>query len=271
MCNYGLPARLLIAIAIGVLAWRVAVAAEPVRATIDLKAVPLAEALNRLQDASGLHLAFSTDLVKDAEPVTLSAKDEPVDAVLLRILRPRGLECIYTGKTMAAIVRADSNMGMAKAAGRAMRTFARLARKLEGAVQEGDEVKVPGWVEEDDRALAEAYVELNCVMDHFARGARRQKGSISKEDIDDAQRALECFDPDVRIGMTSSSAYFHLKDVRTADALAEMAAHPDPLVRAAAVIIKAGWRPYESWFSTDLCQAAAEGDPDALVPGRPVS
>ncbi|HUU69191.1 MAG TPA: hypothetical protein VM186_06685, partial [Planctomycetota bacterium] len=46
---------------------------------------------------------------------------------------------------------------------------------------------------------------------------------------------------------------------------------PDPLVRAAAVIIKAGWRPYESWFSTDLCQAAAEGDPDALVPGRPVS
>jgi len=85
--------------------------------------------------------------VKDAEPVTISARDEPVDSVLLRILRPRGMEFIYTAESMAAIVRADSDAGMAKAAGRALRTFARLARKLEGAVQEGDEVRVPGWTE----------------------------------------------------------------------------------------------------------------------------
>ena len=65
-------------------------ATEPSRVTLDLRAAPLPAALREIQESSGLHLAFSDDLVKDAEPVTLSVKDEPVDDVLRKILRPRG-------------------------------------------------------------------------------------------------------------------------------------------------------------------------------------
>ncbi|HUW35561.1 MAG TPA: hypothetical protein VM223_28455, partial [Planctomycetota bacterium] len=246
--------------------------AQTNRITIDLNAVPLRTALTRLQDASGLHLAFSDDVVRDAEPVTLSAKDEPIDAVLLRILRPRGLECIYTGETMAAIVRAGSDMGMAKTAGRAIRVLARLARKIESAKQVGDEIVMPEWKDEDDRALAEAYVELDCVQDYFAR--RLQNDSISDKDIDEAQRSLECHDPEVRIGLTATYSYFRMDEQppwdpeRVAASVAKMAADPDPLVRAAAVIVKAGWSTYRPWCP-DSSQAAAEGDADALVLGKP--
>ena len=163
--------------------------------SLELNAAPLTEALNRLQDASGLHLAFAEDLVRDAQPVTLSARDEPVDSVLLRVLRPRGLECIYTGETMAAIVRAATDEGMAKAAGRALRTFARLEKKLEGAVQEADEVRVPGWEEEDDRALAEGLVDLMSAIyftDHHQRTSRSLVSGFPK--------MLNGFDRDVRVG-----------------------------------------------------------------------
>ncbi|HUW30777.1 MAG TPA: hypothetical protein VM223_04130, partial [Planctomycetota bacterium] len=79
-----MPKQMLIAAAVVGLALRVADAGEPAAVSMDLDATPLAEALNRLQEASGLRLAFSTDVIKDAQPVTLSAKDEPVDSVLLR-------------------------------------------------------------------------------------------------------------------------------------------------------------------------------------------
>jgi len=240
---------------------------------VTLNGVPLSSALTRIQDASGLRLAFASDLVRDAEPVTLSAKDEPVDSVLRRILRPRGMEFIYTADTMAAIVPQASEAGMAKAAGRALRTFARLARKMETARQEGDEIVMPEWEEKDDWALAEAYVELDCVQDYFAR--RLQNDSISKEEMDEMRRALECHDPEVRIGLTTTYCSYYRMDEqplehpeRVGESIAKMAADPDPLVRAAAVIVKAGWNTYRTWCP-DSAQVAADGDADALVPGRP--
>ena len=244
-------------------------ACEAARAvSFDLRAVPLAASLTRVEQASGLHLAFSQDLVKDAEPVTLTAENESVADVLRAILRPCGLECIYTGETMAAIVSADSDMGMAKAAGRAIRVLARPARKLDSAQQKGDEVVMPDWTGADDRALAEAYAELNCVKDYFIRRGR-QKMAISKDDILSAQLALERFDPEVRIGISATGLYFSASDERTAEALTKMARDADALVRGAAVIIRAGWSPYELWVSPDLPKAAAEADPDALLPGQP--
>ncbi|HUU68870.1 MAG TPA: hypothetical protein VM186_05065 [Planctomycetota bacterium] len=217
--------------------------------SIDLNAAPLRTALTRLQDASGLHLAFAADLVRDAEPVTLSAKDEPVDAVLLRILRPRGLECIYTGETMAAIVRADSNMGMAKAAGRAMRTFARLEKKLENAVQVGDEVKVPGWVEEDDdRELAEAAVDFAAALRYF--GLR--EGLVGK--LDAVPGMLGSTDVDARTGACVPAVIFtHVGNempFEESEAIAEILqkalADRDPAVRGSGLLTVASLNTFGS-------------------------
>ena len=232
--------------------------------SIDLNAAPLRTALTRLQDASGLHLAFAADLVRDAEPVTLSAKDEPVDAVLLRILRPRGLECIYTGETMAAIVRADSDIGMAKAAGRAMRTLARLERKLEGAVQEGDEVRVPGWSDEDDRALAEGIIDMVALDDLYWLQQPYQSHPI------DLPRLLKTYDSSVRIG--ACAAAFNMRGQQpgrpaereaVTESVLKALADPDPSARAGAVFILSclrsffnGWQPAVQKALVDSANAA---------------
>ncbi|HUW30778.1 MAG TPA: hypothetical protein VM223_04135 [Planctomycetota bacterium] len=214
--------------------------------SIDLNTVPLPAALTRLQDASGLRLAFAADLVRDAEPVTVSAKDEPVDAVLLRILRPCGLECIYTGETMAAIVRADSDVGMAKAAGRAIRTLARLASKIQSARQVGDEIVMPEWEEGDDRALAEAVAEVVRATNYFAQGLLK---AVWSYDYDSAYKAvmemLDCFDGNVRLGAAIAARTIGHRllneslNQRLADCLAKVAGDPDPLVRAAGIAVKA--------------------------------
>ncbi|HUW30285.1 MAG TPA: hypothetical protein VM223_01595 [Planctomycetota bacterium] len=221
--------------------------AQPERtATLDLRAVPLSSALTRLQDASGLHLAFAADLVRDAEPVTLSAKDEPVDSVLLRILRPRGLECIYTGETMAAIVRADSDVGMAKMAGRAVRIIAGLEGKLEKAVQVGDEVRVPEWEDGDDRALAEGILDV-CASLYFF-GNDRAKGDAPV----DLARLLTAYDGDVRAGafapagtgILPGSSHPRLTapggPAALEPAIRRLLGDPDPVVRGSGIMVVSG-------------------------------
>jgi len=209
--------------------------------SLEFKDLPLPAALTRVQDASGLRLAFSNDLVRDAEPVTLSAKDEPVDAVLLRMLRPRGFECIYTGETMAAVVRADTDAGMAKAAGRALRTFARLERKLEKAVQVGDEVKVPEWTDEDDRALAEGIVDLATAAYFFNQRKRETGGKPF-----DLARLLNIFDKDVRVGTCCPATETRGQETRSPEELAALEAavrkaidDPDPEIRATGIFLVA--------------------------------
>ena len=205
--------------------------------SIDFNATPLAEALNRLQQVSGLRLAFSNDVVNEAEPVTLKAENEPVDDVLLRMLRPRGLECVYTGESMAAVVRAESDMGMAKMAGRALRTFVRLEKKLEGAVQAGDEVRVPGWTKEDDRELAEAIADsLACVSycEMKGRDGTNEFGASAAE----ATRLMVSFDPEVRAAMAIIVAEWQQAGAsddgwaRLREAAGGPRQDPDPLVRA---------------------------------------
>jgi len=267
---------ILLAAAICLLACSILPAAEPPprsnKLSVNLEATPLDYFLSIVQKSCNLRMAYEHDLVANARPVTLHVEDAELDAVLHAALAPSGLEFICTGETMAAIVRADSDMAMAKAAGRAIRTLARLARKIESARQVGDEIVMPEWKDEDDRALAEAYVELDCVQDYFAR--RLQNDSISDKDIDEVQRSLECHDREVRIGLTATYSYFRMDEQppwdpeRVAASVAKMAADPDPLVRAAAVIVKAGWSTYRPWCP-DSAPAAADGDADALVPGGP--
>ena len=213
-------------------------AAEPARVTLDLRAALLPSALTRIQDASGLRLAFASDLVKDAEPVTISAKDEPADSILHRILRPRGMEFICTAESMAAIVRADSDMAMAKAAGRALRTFARLAKKLEGAVQEGDEVRVPGWEDGDDRALMEGIVDVSGAASFFSQ--RRWETDKQR----DLSRLLNSFDSDVRVGTCCAAAATWPPESRSPHELAQLEAavlqamrEPDPAIRATGIYV----------------------------------
>jgi len=167
--------------------------------TIDLTDVPLAEALDQIQQTSGIRIAYSPELIANTKPVTLKTDNEPVDEVLHRILRPNGLEFIYTGENVAAIVRADSDMGMAKMVGRALRTFFQLEEKLEAAEQHGDEVRVPGWTDADDRALAEAYIDLMSAQLYFAKTVDHSAFGASPW-LDETGRAMKAYDRDVRAG-----------------------------------------------------------------------
>ncbi|HUW34571.1 MAG TPA: hypothetical protein VM223_23430 [Planctomycetota bacterium] len=262
-----LIARAIITLSFAVLLMHAGHAEEPGvmrQVRIEFNQVPLPAALARLQEASGLHLAFSNDLVRDAAPVTLSAKDEPVDSVLLRILRPRGLECIYTGETMAAIVRADSDVGMAKMAGRAIRTLAALARKLDSAKQVGDEIVMPEWMDEDDRALVETIFELDCANKH--RWALHLSEGTD-ESVERLAAMLECFDGDVRLGSAGLAYPMWQADPagkqgrRIAAALGRMRQDGDPLIRGAAVVVRCTQRGKmrDSLFSMfrDAIEAAA--------------
>ena len=212
--------------------------------SMDMTDTPLPAALTRLQDASGLHLVFSDDLVRDAEPVTLSAKDEPVGDVLLRMLRPRGLECIYTGETMAAIVPAATDEGMAKASGRALRTFARLDPKVENARQVGDEVQVPDWTDADDRALAEALVDILSAI-FFADHHQRTSPTL----IPDVLKMLDSYDQDVRVGCIIAAIEGGWRPetdddgLRLREAVRKMSADPDPAIRAIGTFLWIRLRP----------------------------
>ncbi|HUW30284.1 MAG TPA: hypothetical protein VM223_01590, partial [Planctomycetota bacterium] len=150
---------------------------------------------------------------------------------------PRGLEFIYTAETMAAIVRADSDMGMAKAAGRALRTLARLARKLEGAVQEGDEVRVPGWEEGDDRELAEGIVDALASVSYFQMRGGEGTGEVDLL-LQDAEQLMASFDADVRAAVPVMVAQWNRAEIpdgcwtRLREAAARPRQDPDPVVRA---------------------------------------
>jgi len=228
--------------------------------TVDFKAIPLPAALTRFQDASGLRLAFASDLVKDAEPVTLSAKDESADSVLHRILRPRGLEFIYTAETMAAIVRADSDMAMAKAAGRAIRTLARLARKIDSAKQAGDEIVMPEWEDADDRAMAEAVIDGAGACLFF--GEQRMMPGAA------CARLLAVYDRDVRVGACVAAAECELRQLEDRDAIiasvTETLADEESAVRAAGLVAMSCLRAcYGRQWEVDANQATAAGAKDA--------
>jgi hypothetical protein len=57
--------------------------------TLTLTDESLPNALDQIQKASGIRLAYSQELVADAKPVTLKAEDEPSDDVLHRLLEPQ--------------------------------------------------------------------------------------------------------------------------------------------------------------------------------------
>ncbi|HRU06896.1 MAG TPA: hypothetical protein P5137_14105, partial [Candidatus Brocadiia bacterium] len=129
-----------------------AVLAAPAAVTLDLKNVPLAEALAKFQDVT---VQDPSGLLAKTGPVTLAAKDLDADAALYAILRPQGLECVWLADNRVRLYPAESAVGMAKTAGRSLRTFVNLVAKLEKAVSEGDEVRVPDWLDTDDTRLAQ--------------------------------------------------------------------------------------------------------------------
>ena len=240
-----MPMTPLTAIAISVLALSLATAAPPLRVTIELNATPLAEALNRLQDASGLRLAFSNDAIAGAEPVALSAKDEPVDDALLKILRPRGLEFIRIDAASGVVIRADTDLAMAKRLGGALRTLASLASKLDAARQEGGGVVVPGWTDADDRGAAGAVVELLAAHDYFRPWRMPGVPQPNAEAVIPSREAIlwaaRAADADARAGVGAAfgirSSPRALGSPRLGDASVREAVHTlrndrDPLVRA---------------------------------------
>jgi len=165
--------------------------------SLDLKDASLVDALKQVEQESGLQLAYAQELVENAKPVTLKVENVPAGEVLRLILRPRGLEFIQTSDTMAAIVPAASDMGMAKMFGRALRTFARLEKKLEAAEQHGDEVRVPGWTDADDRALAGAAIDVFSAAFYFDMN-RNWNAKDWDAWIAAAKRMISAYDPDVR-------------------------------------------------------------------------
>jgi|GEM_PF-6850059 len=212
-------------------------AAEEHLVSIELNAVPLAEALDKLQQASGIRLAYSPDLLEGAPPVTLSAENEPVGEILYRMLLPNGLVAVFTSADVGAIVQQASPMGMTKLAGRALRTFVRLELKLEAAHRDGDEVRVPGWTDADDRALLEAIADFTAAMFYLGDTFNRE---LFKEPL--FLRMMTIHDKDVRVGVFRPAAQTYMRSEETRDttmitqALRAMVTNEDEQVRASGIL-----------------------------------
>ena len=169
--------------------------AEP-RVSVNYNKTPFKDALLDFQQKSGFRLAFSEKLISHAAPVTLQKENAPAEKVLLEILRPEGLEAVQTDQKLAAVVPGYSDLGMAKAFGRSLLTGIRLGNKLDGAVTDGDEVRVPGWTDEDDADLAMGITDVIISIVYFEKTRRLE--------YTDAEQRLEMLvksaDPAVRAG-----------------------------------------------------------------------
>jgi len=91
----------------------------------------------------------------------------------------------------------QTRLDILHAAGHALRTLARLEAKLEKAHQEGDEVRVPGWTVDDDRALARALADLTAAG-HYANMAGLSRTAALP--IENVEALLRSPDADLRVG-----------------------------------------------------------------------
>jgi hypothetical protein len=212
-------------------------AAVPARVSVAYAGMPLKDALRQFQEASGLRLAYAEDLLAGAAPVTLRLDDAPAERVLRELLRPQGLEAVLTDKNLAAIVPARSDLGMAKAFGRALDIGLRLGNKLDGAVVVGDEVKVPGWTAEDDEDLALGITDLVTAIAYASSRSWTNSSQVGQDERVEAIRALlQSADPLVRAGALTLLANYGVMNSGIREFGREIEqgfADPHPVVRTA--------------------------------------
>src|SRR5207253_2314856 len=107
---------------------------------IDLKHVPVVDALKYLEVQASVKISCAPELLLGLDSVTLQAQSVPAEELFYNILNPRGLELVQSGPAEWQVVAGSTELGLLKSFGRALRTFIRLELKLEGAKQAGDEV-----------------------------------------------------------------------------------------------------------------------------------
>ena len=133
-----------------------------------------------------------------------------------------------------------SDVDIARDIGRAIRTFVRLEAKLEGAVQDGDEVHVPGWTDADDLTLADAIADFTA---GFAYHEMTRRGEMADAfGPGGIEGALRSADADVQVGAGVITAVFwqwggqpRPETKAIANAVLDMTRSEDPCVRAAGV------------------------------------
>lgn len=192
-------------VAILLLAAGTACAGEAPGVSIDLKDVPLADAIDRLQGEADFRIGYSHDLIEGLAPVTLRADGEPAERVLRRMLRPRGLEFIRTADALGAVIPAESDVAMAKTLGSAVRTFSEFARMLDRVEQNGNELKLPEHAERDVRAFAEAIIDYHTAWKWFSLKRTWLSAQVTAWHAKDVplevlQRLASAHDADVRAG-----------------------------------------------------------------------
>jgi|GEM_PF-5472816 len=215
-------------------------AAEPARVSVAYAGIPLKDALRQFQEVSGLRLAYAEDLLAGAAPVTLKRGNAPAEKVLRELLRPQGLEAVLTDKNLAAIVPAWSDLGMAKAFGRALSTGLRLGNKLDGAVVEGDEVRVPGWTADDDEDLALGITDFVAAIAYASSRSWINSGQgVQDERVEAIRALLRSADPLVRAGALTLLANYGVMNSGIREFGREIEqgfADPHPAVRTASAI-----------------------------------
>jgi hypothetical protein len=209
----------------------------PAKITVRYEKTPLPQVLKDLGAKLGVRLAFSAKSVAGAEPVTLELRDASPERVLRAVLRPRGLVAVHTGAKVAAILPAATDIGVAKTLGSAVRTSVRLAKKLGGAVQKGDEVQVPGWSPTDDEDVALVVADIVTCALYGELLEKQLPGSAGVASL--VKRLTSSADGDVRAGAVLAyragcggwNGERWEPDAAPPDLLRRMFADPDPVVR----------------------------------------
>jgi len=128
--------------------------------------------------------------------------------------------------------------------------LARLARKIDSAKQAGDEIVMPEWEDADDRAMAEAYVDLFAAVIRMKQSSSQGYSGGIDESAPIILPMLRCFDADVPVGAavlkhaySGAKVLTDVQELELVKPLTRLMSHSDPLVRGAAVVLAAAdWR-----------------------------
>jgi len=247
------PCAIVLALALAATAF-----AAPAAVTLDLKDAPLAGALAKFQ---GVTIEDPSGLAAKAGPVTFAAKGLPVDQALNAILRPQGIEYVWLAADRVRLYPTASPEGMTKQAGRGLRVLASAVAKLETAVLNGDEVRVPDWSDADDAAVARAVID---VAGAFVYSSAFRSPAAAKE----IMRLSTGPDGDFRAGAVAAGAQGWLGLIPSGDVISfcgRLAKDPDPLVRAAGAACAAKASPHVAPAARAAILQAAQRDSAALV------
>ncbi len=176
--------------------------AQESQVSLDCVDKPLASVLQELSRETGKQFRLS-DLVQDEMPAVTIRFEGRLEVALQRILRPVSLVATDGGDGMVLLVPEDSDFGLAKIYGQAVRRIVAGGEKLKRCRLREGVMVMPGWDRQDHALLAWSIIDVLTLMEAKrigCFGASRDRYVQLRDALYLATPLLKSSDPDVRAG-----------------------------------------------------------------------